>query len=389
MVDLKYGPLNKSLFTQELELFVKCLIQAPEKIQFSIQDSPDTQPNLHGKMDEIDIDVSALLRKANHSHIQLNQEDSASFLPHFRTSVEFSGIATLSPLTNAEYQAIQRYTGSYYVNINRALQHKFVDLLLPAEDPLPPLSDRTLEQALEHPIPLEGGTQVNQLAAKELVINTSMLASGLNKIMPTLEPDALSYRGEHRVTLEEINERILVIEQGSGLTEEPTFMSTSIDETISRGFSTHSLIIFDGIFGKSISALSHFPEEEEFLLPPSPILWESHEEKDGYHIFHAKMVAPLIDGKDEVSTQDLDTFTQLQRWAQQQGVDTGFLTPHLLETLSNTPSQNHTLQLQDCVDFEAQAPHSSASLFNESHPIALPPSMALQESHPIVLEMAL
>lgn len=326
MTTFQYGPLNKSLFTQELELLTKCILYAPDKIHFKVQQEVNGE-SVHAYVENIDIDVTALLAKANFSHLMLSEDDSSQYQEIL--SAPYRLEATIPGLTLAENQAIKAYTGNYYYNLNAFLYGKFDNLYAYYSDPAP--------------------------FFKDLLVSAVFLGSGLNKIMPSVEySDFSSYRGEHSTPDSEIIHRIELIEQGGGITDQKAYMSTSSDLEIGEMFKGNSLIIFDSIYGKEISSISEFPHEEEFLLLPSQILWESYEQQNGSIIFHARVVSPLIEGKDDVTTEDVKLFNDLLSWAKEQAVPVDFLTSHLNELVLRTfsVSENEDNMTQEMITLQ-------------------------------------
>ncbi|MBN9287225.1 MAG: hypothetical protein BGO43_15120 [Gammaproteobacteria bacterium 39-13] len=306
-MEFNYGPLNKSLFTQELELLVKCLLYVPEQIVFKIHQEVNGE-SVHAHINSLDINVSSLLARANFSHLLLTEADSEQYLKTINEPYRLE--ETIEGLTLAENQAIKAYTGSFYYNLNAFLYGKLNNLYTYYSEP--------------------------SYLFKDLLINAVFLGSGLNKILPSLEySDNPSYRGEHSTPDSEIAYRIELIEEGGGVTDQKAYMSTSSDVEIGEMFKGNCLIIFDSIYGKEISGISDFPSEQEFLLSPGQIFWESYEYENDNIIFHAKVVSPLIDGKDDVMPQDIHLFNELLTWAKAQDVPVDFLTPYLENELAH------------------------------------------------------
>ncbi len=79
-----------------------------------------------------------------------------------------------------------------------------------------------------------------------------MLSSGLSKLSAAKTKAKKSYRGEHSTSLAEIQNRINLVNQGGGLTDQPAFMSTSISRRIANGFRGNCLVVFDSVYGKPV-----------------------------------------------------------------------------------------------------------------------------------------
>lgn len=317
-----YGPLNKSLFTQELELVAKCLLNS-SNVKLSIQHNTPNKGELHANFGGLDINLSKLLKKANFSHISFNDADSKQYCSTLSSSHKNDANAPYSDqlsLTKAEKLAITGYSGCDYEAINCLLYNNMSTV---------PYSYTGL---------------------KHTFLETMMLASGLNKIVPNVDLHQATYRGEH-ASYTEISNRIdLINNQGqSNITETKAFLSTSLDFGIAYSFKDKSMIVFDAPYGKSIASLSYFPSESEFLLLPSKILWESYEKIDNTYIFHAKIVEPLVPGEDAPNQQEIDTFNKLLDWAKNNNISTDFITPYLTNNVLKNPQStiNHKHLAED------------------------------------------
>ncbi|MBS0290146.1 MAG: hypothetical protein JSS07_08955 [Proteobacteria bacterium] len=320
------GPINKSLFTQELELIAKCLLHASES---AVAYTHHEKAEIHVKFDDIDIDMSSLYKKVNFNHLYLDEKDSDSYINNIDAHVSYGyddgvyrnegiGVQTIAPLSQAEIKAIRNFTGSGYVSVNNMLYGK-TDWIW---------------------------------SENEAVIESVLIASGLNKISPSEAVDTYTYRSESSVPLEQVNHRIDLVNHGGGITHEPAFMSTSADYKVSLNFSPFnkdkSIIIFEEAYGKDISQISYFPDEQEFLLMPSTIIWDGYEYKDGIHFFHAKVGAPL-ETEVKPTSEDYALFSKLLNWANDHDIATDFLTPfvksqleseNMPESLDNTINDN-------------------------------------------------
>ncbi|HRE32555.1 MAG TPA: hypothetical protein PLD88_11325, partial [Candidatus Berkiella sp.] len=112
-----YGPLQKNIYTQELELLAKCLLKYDNDIKFSsVHDPISNKKVLHAIVNDLNINVSALLSKANFSHFNFNIEDSALFLSKY--FLNNSTYQSNTDLTKAENSVLENYTGNGYYDIN-------------------------------------------------------------------------------------------------------------------------------------------------------------------------------------------------------------------------------------------------------------------------------
>ncbi len=303
MTELVYGPLNKNIYTHLLELITKCMIHASGKVNsYSEYTSylDNTKP-VEVNIGNIKIDLNDIISKANLNHISINETDSAKL-----STYSYHAYYCNAPLNTAEKNAITSYTGSRYYSINQFLHSQAT------------------------------GYHYN---VNDIVIDSVLIASGLNKIDPTLNSQFETYRGEHATSYEEIQHRIELVKQGGGWTEQNAFMSTSSDYYVSQNFKGNCFIIFDNVYGKNIQSLSGIPSEDEFLIAPGKILWTKYEYINGDHVFHAKVVNPLIQGADDASIEYYQLFENLMKFAKENGINDDFVTQHLKSTLESYREQ--------------------------------------------------
>ncbi len=325
MADLLYGPLNKSLYTQTLELVTKILLYSPNDMNFyyqNIDNSPynylgfSTKKELHVVIGDVDVNLSQLFSKANFSHLQMDQTDSAKFTKN--TGVQyntflpqlFKYVTDHATLTEAEKQAVLSYQGVGYLDINDMLYK--------------------VKQGLYH----------DNNKVRQTVLKAVMLSSGLNKIIKDPKDHQVkTYRGERYTPQHEIQERINLVNQGGGFTEQPAYMSTSLSKDIASSpiFRGNCFIIFDSVYGTSVEKASASGFEQEYLLPPGQIFWKKYEYINGIHTFYAQAVRPLVPEKEEISPQDIANFNKLLEIAKNKGVPLSFLTPYLQTMLSIPP----------------------------------------------------
>ncbi len=276
MKDLTYGPLNKSLATQLLELVIKAAIYARNKTVFSIENG-----NMIATLGNIKVDISTLLNKANLTHIKLSEKDSKQ-LSTYTVKDKL--------LTFKEIQAIQDYIGPLYHQVNSFLRN---DLSL-------------LIYETNHQLRIS-------------FLRVAMLASALNKIDPVLTEGKLepSYRGEKYITNAELKLRQSLIQNGGGLTKEHAFLSTSSDMHTSNFFKEKSFVTFDNLYGKPLGKRS---SEYEHLLLPGCIKWTECTLKGGIPHFKATVVNPLIEGLDDPTKEEVALFKMVKAWAEAQGI---------------------------------------------------------------------
>lgn len=341
------GPLNKSIYTQQFELFTKCLLACPNAVSFGY-DSHAGKKQLYGIVNNSDIkvNVSELLTKTDFTHISLSESDSKAYFKHYDKNALNNSSGTESGyqydpngkcprFMQAEYSAIKDYTGSAYYGINNFMY----------------------KNGTNYDSELNGKVQNNNQLALDL-IQMMFISSGLNKIMPdTEQSENLSFRGEHHTSQAEIQLRIDSIKSPDSFITTPAYTSTSSDNEVAKNFSGDVLIKYEGLYGKSIECISNFPHEKEYLLQPSKIQWIEHNEenKQSYghnvttHEFKARVVRPLIEEENNPDFNDIESFKKLVDWAEKNHIDTGFITEHNKNIYLYDCLCDNTLNLEDTV----------------------------------------
>lgn len=322
-IELTFGPLNKSLFTQEFELAIKTILKDPSAVSLKYEEN-----DLHFKLHDIDINLSSLLKKVNFSHLELSAEDSTQY---FNAERNPEPPLEYNDLTPAEIKAIRGYTGSDYYDMNNLLHQKTL-------------------------------THASSEELSSILLKTAFLGSGLNKLPEEHHMiRAKTYRGDGP-TEEGIQERIELIKNGEGLSDTPAFFSTSLDIEVAQDFARSAIIYFESAYGKDVSELSQFSSEREFLLEPCTLLWTQHAMQDEMHVFHARKVVPLIEGKDDPSHQDIETLSKLYHWANTHGVKTDSMTPHLKSVLSSHEKEMGKDNYLDAIRPQSEKQGSNISL---------------------------
>lgn len=340
------GPLNKSIYTQQFELFTKCLLACPNAVHFTY-DIQSEKKQLFGIIgnNDIIINVSKLLAKTDFTDVNLSESDSQAYFKNYvnnswnnstgaESSYQYDAQGKCPRFMQAEYSAIKGYTGSAYYAINNCMYKNGTHY------------DSDLNGKVENNVP-----------ALDL-INVMFISSGLNKIMPdTEQAENMSFRGEHHTSEAEIQLRIDSIKSPDSFVTTPAYTSTSSDKDVAKNFSGDVLIKYQGLYGKSIECISYFPEEKEYLLQPNKIQWIEHVEKNKsrygedttVHEFKAKVVRPLIEGENDPDFKDIESFKKLAEWAQKNNIDIGFITEYNKNIYLYDCLCDSTLSLEDAV----------------------------------------
>ncbi|HKY69361.1 MAG TPA: ADP-ribosyltransferase domain-containing protein [Gammaproteobacteria bacterium] len=296
--ELIYGPLNKNMYTQEFELIAKSLLRDPNNASFHIQKTAAHDKSLILTLDHHSYNVSDIFHKANLSHVKMDSHDShyyTQFLTHEALNVpqspynffaydhyalpHFPDNPRYENLSYGEKCAINVYTGSFFQVLNTFLH-----------------GDVTVLEAWK------AYPDHFQTLAKEIVLHTAMMSSGLNEIDPTSNPEDV-YRGERSISNHHMEERHDVIMGKEVCTNEPAFMSTSSDPYIAINFSSDAYIHFINNAGKNISELSMFPMENEYLMLPGQVKWLSETKIGDNTLYTAEKICVLDDFIESIPTQ--------------------------------------------------------------------------------------
>jgi hypothetical protein len=110
--EMKFGPSNKNLSTQSLELLVKIILKDPASVTFHVD-----QNKIYANLDGQTIDFSTMLYKADLSHLKLSSKDvNSDFFPisdnvkNLSNDEKYNKKETSRNLSNEELEAIFQYT---------------------------------------------------------------------------------------------------------------------------------------------------------------------------------------------------------------------------------------------------------------------------------------
>jgi hypothetical protein len=98
------------------------------------------------------------------------------------------------------------------------------------------------------------------------------------------------FRYESVYSEEALKQRIELAEVG-GISIERNFISSA--EVPAERFVDKIAITYTDVKGKYIAPLSAYPQEREFLIPPTQIQWKNHTQEGDTHYFHASPVVDL------------------------------------------------------------------------------------------------
>ena len=288
-VQLESGPLNKNLSTYKYEELMRNMLSGKE---FEAKSENGQVIITFGKdNDKTEYNLTEILKYANLNHVSLSDADTKAYLelissdnvkfgPH-RPNVENPQVPlavkgqeniknldaefiakdpSLNNLNQAERMAINIYSTGFYKNANAMLRG--------------------------------GNVNVQDKAQlKELICTTAVAISGLNKIDSEIPVN--TFRGEKNLPQAVLKSRIEAAEKG-GVTIETGFISSS-DQKPDAAFAfkdnvndVNIGIEFHDLKGKNIKPLSAFPNEREFLIPPTQVQWQHHATVKGGHLFSAR-----------------------------------------------------------------------------------------------------
>tara|TARA_R110002110_G_C13458087_1_gene717854 strand:- start:520 stop:2529 length:2010 start_codon:yes stop_codon:yes gene_type:complete len=339
---LTYGPLNKNIHTQSLELIGKIMLHCGSLFTTAIENI-NAELSYTVSFNNQTINVSELIRNANLNHIAHNPVDGELYferkLPHINTSdidTSYQNDPKYSSLSHGEQLAIKDFTyGSDEVN-----QFLYGDFM--------------------------GMSGANTEMFDMAFLTTLMVASGLNKILPDIEQPTV-YRGESYTSNNTIASYVNVIGNDSDFTQEFGFKSTSINEFVASSFATNLYIIIDNHNAKDIIGLSQHPLEEEYVINVEKFQWTSYEilEDDynlimtlvnpdtnesmqfenslsvGTHILNANVINPLIEKTDEYNDNQLTQFIELYELALVNSLDIDFISNYNKKIIDSYSKQSH------------------------------------------------
>lgn len=287
---LIYGPLAKNKFTEALESLVSYALQnVPITVEKDINEEPIASVSIGGKKETYNL--ATLLKHANYQHIKLLTKDLNRYQDYAKSRVSektFKFLASeeeirkqdedknLSDVSYPEMFGIHLYSGDMYSQINAVLRGEF------------------------HKVKPED--------IIVLLVHSTVAVSGLNKI-----PDSIvntAYRvetvGDDPGNIAKRETRLKEIEKGGGVTQERGFVSSSFAKPSEDWVPTgDTYITFQGIpgedglsgglIGKNIHLISPLPDEREFLIPPTQVLWTAHIREGNKDYFYARPVRILND----------------------------------------------------------------------------------------------
>lgn len=305
-LEYAFGPLNKSEETRKFEQIMSSVMsdryqesakqydqvrsdpkQVNGKGKYIDQNTPTSDPNyekkvtfsvennqlwveLHDQNNE-KVNMSELLKKVNFGHVSLPETDLKKYEDLYENNQKMNGEVLskedfkkrisetdltqqeyLPKLSHAEMLAINSYSSSNYTEMNGLLR----------------------------------GTKIPNDPAKTLIEN-AIASQGLNKVPDIELPVVTRYQDEYGL------DKMKDMANLGKVDEVPAFISTAFEGQ--KGFGTVQ-IIYENVRGKSISALSQYPHEQEYLIPPTTqIKFTGHKFENGKHTFTAEGSNVLLD----------------------------------------------------------------------------------------------
>ncbi|KTD46249.1 hypothetical protein [Legionella quateirensis] len=264
------GPLPKNTYTYQLEYLTQKLLSMEN---FYIK-------NLDGEYqiifdDGTQLELTKILAHANFEQLEFKPLDFNQYEQYiyehsqykpdienvFPSEEQFRSNDTtgaLRELNYAEMMAINLYTTQdYYKNINAFTRGTY-----------------TFEDRPEW--------------VRDVILHTVMSASGLAKAQEVTIPG--SFRYESVYSEEALKQRIDLAESG-GISIERNFISSA--EIPAERFVDKIAITYTDVKGKCIAPLSAYPQEREFLIPPTQMQWKNYTHEGDTHYFHASPVVDL------------------------------------------------------------------------------------------------
>jgi hypothetical protein len=323
-VQYAYGPLNKSKETRLYEQIIGDIIsdkknalkEDPKVFEPKIKTRVENK-NMYVTRNGEEININKLLKNVNLGHVQLpekslrdyeflyeNDKDLRSTVPSrnkFEQKISKADIhqqSTLKQLSYAEKIGINIYTGGDYTEMNGILR----------------------------------GSESPQNFDKHLM-NIAVASQGLNSL-PSIDLPIVSRReGQYGLA------KMLEMQKNHEVEQVKGFLSTATETQTGFG---EVQIIYKNVQGVNIAAISTFPKEKEYLVPPSTqIKYTGHKIVDGVNIFTAEGANVLLDKKRTLSpTERVEKVTDnLIKKSEQKIESKG--------TISNKEAQNFVKKLID------------------------------------------
>ena len=264
------GPLPKNTYTYQLEFLTQKLLSMEN---FYIKNSDGEYQIIFD--DGTQLELTKILAHANFEQLEFKLPDFQHYEQYiynhsqykpdienvFPSEEQFRANDTtgaLRELNYAEMMAINLYTTQdYYKNINAFTRGTY-----------------TFEDRPEW--------------IRDVILHTVMSASGLAKAQEVTIPG--SFRYESIYSEEALKQRIDLAESG-GISIERNFISSA--EIPAERFVDKIAITYTDVKGKCIAPLSAYPQEREFLIPPTQMQWKNHTQEGDTHYFHASPVVDL------------------------------------------------------------------------------------------------
>lgn len=289
---LELGPLPKNESTILLESLVKGMLY---NYPYEVHQDPHTQ-DITIIMGGQEYDLKKIIQNANFNHLSFSDQEKQYYIdslaqyagalyhPPFRDGVTVTTASDIDiidniflandpnlkdQLTQAERMAINIYTTGFYDNANSLLR--------------------------SGQIRLDAGQDLHQ-AVWETLCHSAMAISGLNQRSTHAPP--ISFRGEKNLPQAVLDARLKAAEKKQ-TTMESSFVSTAKERPaapfIPKFDSGNSdiAIVFKDVLGIDVQALSAFPTEREFLMPPTQIQWLKKEKlSGGFYLVGRPLVTP-------------------------------------------------------------------------------------------------
>lgn len=274
---LMYGPLEKTTSTYDFELIIKQLLRG-EKPLFINENNV-----WHIEIGNSRFNYSELLQKVNFQHLVLDNQDLALYEEnhvHFiiRAWYRFNPFKTASHLHSAHRAVINSYSLNAHYEINT-------------------LFDKSLDMNLAQGV----NNYIHRL------LKASVLMSALNQYNPYRKSPKYTIRTES-IFSQQLHEARIALTHHYGVSYIHRFNSTS--EKLNTDFLGNTKIIFRNPIGTNISALSSYPTENEFLIPPTQIRWLKVFKKNKTTYFLAQIVDSPMYEIEKISENSLSALTR-------------------------------------------------------------------------------
>jgi hypothetical protein len=363
LIALEHGPQNKSEETKLFESLVKKILDG-EQVTFSpahdnkTHNVTYTEVNKDGVEEKKTINFNELMKKVNMNHVQFPKEYLEKYSKIAENYIDSEGESLVK--SDKQYNdLIDQYEKSKNSINNPKNQKLLKEALKPIEDEFMSgkISQKQYvaklaeaEQKFKEQLENQAGSQSNNLKnlshaekaainiyssaeytninnflrqqyslvnkpLNETILHAAIGAQALNNLPDTDIKHAIRHE---TIFSEDVHKARQEMAKNGGVSLEAGFISTANEEKASNKETFGSkaaedvTILYSNLRGKYIAPISKYPEEGEYLLPPSTQLkWEGYKKEGKSHIFNTS----VADAIEQLSSEEKKALSSLKEIA--------------------------------------------------------------------------